>query len=146
MRNLIYLIIIFVLTSCSERSDEYEIINTFFDEHKISLKNLSSEPFYLEEGLKHWKEKEFTDLNFEIVKNEKYTIDTSMVKNKFADSKSVCKSRISKPLFSKDKKRLLLAVEEDCGSNKNITIYLLKKDKVKYVYETDISSIRNSID
>lgn len=147
MRNLIYLIIIFTFTSCAKKSDDYEIINTFFDKHKISLKNLSSEPFYLREGLEYWKEKEFTNLNFEIIRNEKYKIDTSLVKNKYIDSKSTfCKSRISKPLFSKDKKRLLLAVEEACGSNKNIKIYLLKKDKAKYLYETDISSIRSSID
>ncbi|WP_131726218.1 hypothetical protein [Chryseobacterium sp. Leaf405] len=121
-------------------------MNTFFDEHKIRLKNLSSEPFYLREGLKYWEEKEFKDLNFEIVKNEKYTIDTSLVKNKFIDSKVYCTSRISKPLFSKDRKRLLLAVEEDCKSDKSVTIYLLKEIAGKYIYETDISSIRTSVD
>lgn len=89
MRNLIYLIIIFAFTSCAEKSNDYEIINTFFDEHKISVKNLSSEPFYLKEGLEYWKEKEFKDLNFEIIKNEKYQIDTSLVKNKYTDSKSI---------------------------------------------------------
>ena len=56
----IYLIIIFAFTSCTEKKNDYEIINTFFDEHKISVKNLSSEPFYLKEGLEYWKEKEFT--------------------------------------------------------------------------------------
>ena len=144
MRNLIYLIIIFAFTSCAEKKNDYEIINTFFDEHKISVKNLSSEPFYLKEGLEYWKEKEFTDLNFEIIKNEKYQIDTSLVKNKYTDSKSIlCKTRISKPLFSKDRKRILLAVDENCGSDKSLTIYLLKKDKGKYVYETDIKSTRS---
>lgn len=106
------------------------------------MKNLSSEPFYLKEGLEYWKEKELTDLNFEII-NEKYQIDTSLVKNKYTDSKSIlCKTRISKPLFSKDRKRILLAVDENCGSDKSLTIYLLKKDKGKYVYETDINSTR----
>lgn len=143
MRNLIYLIIIFAFTSCAEKSNDYEIINTFFDEHKISVKNLSSEPFYLKEGLEYWKEKEFKDLNFEIIKNEKYKIDTSLVKNKYTESKSIfCKTRISKPLFSKDRKRILLAVHENCDSDKSLTIYLLKKDKGKYVYETDINSTR----
>ncbi|AZA61004.1 hypothetical protein [Chryseobacterium indoltheticum] len=143
MRNLIYLIIIFAFTSCTEKKNDYEIINTFFDEHKISVKNLSSEPFYLKEGLEYWKEKEFTDLNFEIIKNEKYKIDTSLVKNKYIDSKSIlCKTRISKPLFSKDRKRILLAVDENCGLDQSLTIYLLKKNKGKYVYETDINSTR----
>ncbi len=144
MRNLIYLIIIFAFTSCAEKKNDYEIINTFFDEHKISVKNLSSEPFYLKEGLEYWKEKEFKDLNFEIIKNEKYKIDTSLVKNKYIDSKSIfCKTRISKPLFSKDRKRVLLAVDENCGLDQSLTIYLLKKDKGKYVYETDIKSTRS---
>lgn len=144
MRNLIYLIIIFAFTSCAEKKNDYEIINTFFDEHKISVKNLSSEPFYLKEGLEYWKEKEFKDLNFEIIKNEKYKIDTSLVKNKYIDSKSIfCKTRISKPLFSKDRKRVLLAVDENCGLDQSLTIYLLKKNKGKYVYETDIKSTRS---
>ncbi|WP_445431475.1 hypothetical protein [Chryseobacterium indoltheticum] len=144
MRNLIYLIIIFAFTSCTEKSSDYEIINTFFDEHTISVKNLSSEPFYLKEGLEYWKEKEFTDLNFEIIKKEKYQIDTFLVKNKYIDSKSIlCKTRISKPLFSKDRKKILLAVDENCGSDKSLTIYLLKKDKGKYVYETDIKSTKS---
>ncbi|MFL9833552.1 hypothetical protein [Chryseobacterium terrae] len=140
MRNLIYLIIIFAFTSCAEKSNDYEIINSFFDEHKISVKNLSPEPFYLKEGLEYWKEKEFAELNFDIIKNEEYQIDTALVKNKYTDSKSIfCKSKISKPLFSKDRKRILLAVEENCVSDKSLTIYLLKKDNGKYVYETDIT-------
>lgn len=115
-------------------------MNTFFAEHKINLKNLSHEPFCLKEGFKYWEEKEFKDLNFEIVKDEKYTIDTSLVRNKFIDSKAYCKSRISKPIFSKDRKRLILAVEEDCRSDKSVTIYLLKEIDGKYVYETDVNS------
>ncbi|RZJ47750.1 MAG: hypothetical protein EOO19_08925 [Chryseobacterium sp.] len=140
MRNLFFLFTILTFISCSKPSNDYEVINTFFDQHKIRLKNLSSEPFYLNEALKHWNRKEFEDLDFEIFQHEKYTIDTSLVKNKYPDSRRYCKTRISKPLFSKDKKRALLAVEEDCGSESVLTIFLLKKEQGKYIFEEDISS------
>lgn len=143
MRNLFFLFIILTFTSCSKPNNEYDLMNTFFDEHKIKLKNLSSQPFYLNEALEQWDRKEFEDLDFEIIKNEKYTIDTSLVKNKYADSKLYCKTRISKPLFSKDKKRALLAVEEDCVSESVLTVFLLKKYHGKYIFEEDIKSKRS---
>lgn len=139
MRNLVIISFLLILTSCSKNKD-YQIINGFLKTNNIKLKNLSNEPYYLENSLKKWNEKEFTDLHFTIKRNENYTIDTSLIKNKFVD-KSICKTRISKPLISNDTKKALIGVEEICGPNKSLIIYLLKKSENDWVLETNISSI-----
>ena len=63
-----------------------------------------------------------------------------MIKNKFVD-KSICITKISKPLISNDAKRALIGIYEVCTSDENLTIYLLKKNKNGWALETNISSI-----
>lgn len=140
MKTIIKLFLLLFFISCSNNQNN-QIINIFLEANNIKLRNLSKEPYYLEKSLKHWKEAEFTNLNFNIKRNENYTIDTSMVKNKFSDTKSICKTKISHPLISNDTKKALIGVEEICGPNENITIYLLKKNEKGWVLETSINFI-----
>lgn len=140
MKNIIIVSLLFILSSCSKNKD-YQIINNFLETNDIKLKNLSSEPYYLEKSLKVWKEKEFTDVHFSIKRNENYIIDTSLIQNKFTD-KSFFKTKISKPLISNDSKRALIGLEETWGLSEKLTIYLLKKSKNGWTLETSINSMR----
>ncbi|MGG7551180.1 hypothetical protein ACQ7CX_11210 [Chryseobacterium arthrosphaerae] len=140
MKNIVIISLLLILTSCSKNKD-YQIINAFLKTNNIKLKNLSNKPYYLENSLKYWEEKEFTDLYFSIKRNENYTIDTSLIKNKLLDVKSICTTKISKLLISNDAKRALIGIHEFCASDKKLTIYLLKKSENNWILETKISSI-----
>lgn len=140
MKNIVIVFLLLILTSCSKNED-YQIINDFLETNNIKLKNLSNEPYYLEKSLKHWKEKEFADLHFTIKRNENYTIDTSLIKNKLSD-KSTFKTKISRPLISNDAKKALIGVEKTWGSYEDLTIYLLKESENGWVLETSITSTR----
>jgi len=142
MKNIIAIILLLILVSCSKNKD-YQIINGFLETNNIELKNLSKEPYYLKNSLKHWKAEEFTDLHFSIKRNENYTIDPSFIKNKLSD-KSTFKTKISLPLISNDSKKVLIGIEETWGSYENLTIYLLKKNKNGWTLETSINSTRTS--
>jgi len=138
MKNIIIIFLLLILTSCSKNKD-YKIINGFLETNNIKLKNLSSEPYYLDNSLKHWKEKEFTDLHFNIKRNESYTLDTSLIRNKISDN-SKFKTKISRPLISNDTKKALIGIEETWGLYEKVTIYLLKKSENGWTLETKINS------
>ncbi|ASK31572.1 hypothetical protein CEY12_16265 [Chryseobacterium sp. T16E-39] len=142
MKSIITTLLVLSCIACSDNKDEYVIINDFLHSNNIKLKNLSTEPFYLEKSLNYFKEEEFKDLHFNIKRNEKYKIDTSAIKNKFKDSKSFCITKLSKPLISEDGAMAIVGLDKVCGLEENLTIYLLQKGKNKWLLKTSINATK----
>lgn len=142
MKAFITLFLILFLSSCSDHNNE-QLLNSFLKDNHLRLKNLSAEPFYLEEALRNWKEEEFTQFKFTIPRNEKYRTDTASVQNRFSDPDSFCKTRISRPLISKDAAKALIGIQVRCGIDEDLTVYLLKKKGNSWVLETSINHTRS---
>ncbi|KFC33516.1 hypothetical protein FF18_08945 [Elizabethkingia anophelis] len=110
-------------------------------ENNIQLENLSDKPFYLENALSYWSEKEFKKYNFNIPRNEKYNLDVQLIANKTKKIGSNKETRISMPLISTDGDKALVAVQEKWGSQETLTIYLLSRKDSKWNVETNIKSV-----
>ena len=128
------------LISCFSESDKYEIINDFLKDKNIRLENLSVEPYYFKNAVIYFKENEFKEQGFDIKSETKYTIDTTLIPYKTTDEKSICITKISKPLLSLDGKKSLIAIEKYCGSDMQLVIYLLYLENDKWIVKTNIKA------
>lgn len=131
---------LFIISCDCNQENDYDIINNVLKSEEIRLENLSNNPYYFVNALYDFNENEFKSLGFDIGNETKYKIDNSLIKNKFLKKESICETRISKPLFSKDEKKALIAIEEKRGCNRKLIIYLLYKNKCKWIVKTNIKA------
>lgn len=140
MKKVLTVFSLLSLISCFSESDKYEIINDFLKDENIRLENLSVEPYYFKNALIYFKENEFKEQGFDIKSETKYTIDTTLIPYKTTDEKSICITKISKPLFSLDGKKSLIAIEKNWGSDMQLVIYLLCMENDKWIVKTNIKA------
>lgn len=141
MKLILNLVLFFTVLSCSSRNEDYKMLNDFVMGNNIQLENLSDKPFYLENALSYWGEKEFKKYNFNIPRNEKYNLDVQLIANKTKKIGSNKETRISMPLISTDGDKALVAVQEKWGSQETLTIYLLSRKDSKWNVVTNIKSV-----
>lgn len=113
------LVLLFIISCDCNQENDYDIINNVLKSEEIRLENLSNNPYYFVNALYDFNENEFKSLGFDIGNETKYKIDNSLIKNKFLKKESICETRISKPLFSKDEKKALIAIEEKEAATEN---------------------------
>jgi len=128
------------LISCFFKNDDYKIINDFLDDRNIRLENLSAEPYYFKNALLYFNESEFKEQGFNIRSETKYKIDTTLIPYKITNEKSICITKISKPLLSLDGKKSLIAVEKMWGSDMELVIYLLYRGSDEWIVSTSIKA------
>lgn len=128
------------LISCFFKNDDYKIINDFLDDRNIRLENLSAEPYYFKNALLYFNESEFKEQGFNIRSETKYKIDTTLIPYKITNEKSICITKISKPLLSLDGKKSLIAVEKMWGSDMELVIYLLYRGSDEWRVSTSIKA------
>lgn len=144
MKMILTILSLLSLISCFSYNEEYKTINDFLKDKDIQLENLSVEPYYFKNAILYFKENEFQEQGFNIRNENKYKIDTTLIQNKIIDEKSICITRISKPLLSFDGKKSLIAIEKNCRSDIELVIYLLYKENDKWVAKTNIKATEKS--
>lgn len=103
-------------------------------------KILSAEPYYFKNALLYFNESEFKEQGFNIRSETKYKIDTTLIPYKITNEKSICITKISKPLLSLDGKKSLIAVEKMWGSDMELVIYLLYRGSDEWIVSTSIKA------
>lgn len=140
MKIRLTIISLLFLISCFFKNDDYKIINDFLDDRNIRLENLSAEPYYFKNALLYFNESEFKEQGFNIRSETKYKIDTTLIPYKLTNEKSICITKISKPLLSLDGKKSLIAVEKMWGSDMELVIYLLYRGSDEWIVSTSIKA------
>lgn len=144
MKVILTILYLLSLISCSSDNDSYKIINDFLKDQNVRLENLSTEPYYFKNAILYFKENEFKEQGFNIRNETKYKIDTTLILHKITDKKSICITKISKPLLSFDCEKSLIAIEKKWGSDMELVIYLLYRENNKWIVKANIKAEKES--
>ncbi|GEN76257.1 hypothetical protein [Chryseobacterium hagamense] len=131
-KTAILICFLLVINSCKKNSREYEILNDFIETNKIEITCLQDEPFCFKNLYLSELEEKALDINLknDVFCNEKIDLSKLYV---IKINKKMCKSKISFPIYSNDKKYVYIILSHYYNNKVNFyeSTILYKLEKIK---------------
>ncbi|KNB61992.1 hypothetical protein [Chryseobacterium sp. Hurlbut01] len=136
-KNIILILLSFIVISCYSNNDEV-FINSFIKNNKIHLQNLSTTCINKNAVFSNLDKSLLEQNNFNsFTKDENCRLNINLIDFQKTDDMRIY-AKISRPIFSRDKKKILIQVIKQDNSSYSDIIYLLRKaDDNKWKIENE---------